>query len=77
MAYLPTSNRREAVQTTASSSTSDSTSKVPGFTKEMIDLVKQNGLDSDVVTFLRQVERTLDMRKEKHDNDTTKGATDG
>ena len=40
MAYLPTSNRREAAQT-ASSSTSDSTSKVPGFTKEMIDLVKK------------------------------------
>lgn len=60
MAYLPTSNRREAAQTTASSS-SDGASKVPGFTKEIIDLVKQNGLDSDVVTFLRQVERTLDL----------------
>lgn len=56
--YLPTSNRREAAQTAASSSDD---SKVPGFTKELISLVKENGLDSDVVTFLKQVERTLDL----------------
>ena len=56
--YLPTSNRREAAQTAASSSED---SKVPGFTKELITLVKENGLDSDVVTFLKQVERTLDL----------------
>lgn len=59
MAYLPTTNRKEADTTTASSS--DSASKVPGFTKEMIDLVKENGLDSDVTTFLAQVQRTLDL----------------
>ena len=56
--YLPTSNRREAAQTAASSSDD---SKVPGFTKELIALVKENGLDSDVSTFLKQVERTLDL----------------
>lgn len=61
MAYLPTTNRKEADTTTASSSDSASTSKVPGFTKEMIDLVKENGLDSDVTTFLAQVQRTLDL----------------
>ena len=59
--YLPTSNQIGAAGQQAASSESEGSSKVPGFSKEIIDLVKQNGLDSDVVTFLNQVERTLKL----------------
>ena len=59
--YLPTTNRLEGAATTAasSSSSSSSESKVPGFAKEMISLIKENGLNSDVTVFLNQLDRTL------------------
>lgn len=60
--YLPTVNRNEGVgfpgSTSSSSSSGDST-KVPGFAKEMIDMVKENGLNSDVSVFLNQLDRML------------------
>ena len=60
--YLPTANRSEGAATSAaSSSSSSSESKVPGFSKELISILKENGLDSDVTVFLRQLERTLDL----------------
>ena len=47
--YLPTVNRNEGVGfpgTTSSSSSSGDSTKVPGFAKEMIDRVKENGVNS-------------------------------
>ena len=58
--YLPTTNRREGVANTAASSSSNET-KVPGFTKELISIIDQNGLDNDVAFFLKQIEKTLDL----------------
>lgn len=58
--YLPTANQIGAAGKAASAD-SETSSKVPGFTKELINLVKENGLDSDVVTFLKQVEHVLDL----------------
>ena len=60
--YLPTVNRNEGVAipgATSSSSNSGETSKVPGFAKEMISLIKENGLNSDVSVFLNQLDRLL------------------
>lgn len=60
--YLPTVNRNEGAGfpgTASSSSSSGDTSKVPGFAKEMIDMIKQNGLNSDVSVFLSQLDRML------------------
>lgn len=60
--YLPTVNRNEGVGfpgTTSSSSSSGDSTKVPGFAKEMIDMVKENGLNSDVSVFLNQLDRML------------------
>jgi len=58
--YLPTANRVEGAATSAASSSSNSSeSKVPGFAKEMISLIKENGLNSDVTVFLNQLDRTL------------------
>lgn len=45
----------------ASSSSSEESSKVPGFAKEVIDIIKTNGLQSDVDKFLTQWENTLDL----------------
>lgn len=60
ISYLPTTNRREqAAQTGAASS--ESVGKVPGFTKEIIDLVKENGIETDVNVFLNRVGNILDM----------------
>lgn len=60
ISYLPTTNRREqAAQTGAASS--ESVGKVPGFTKEIIDLVKENGIETDVNVFLDRVGNILDM----------------
>lgn len=59
IAYLPTTtNRGEAVSAASSSSSS---SKVPGFADKIIDMVKSEGIDSDVNAFLNQVERTLNL----------------
>lgn len=60
--YLPTVNRNEGVvfpSATSSSSSSGDSTKVPGFAKEMIDMVKENGLNSDVSVFLNQLDRML------------------
>lgn len=59
--YLPTVNRNEGAATygTASSSSSSGESKVPGFAHEMISLIKENGLNSDVSVFLNQLDRML------------------
>lgn len=60
IAYLPTTGRRrEAAQ--AASSSSSNTSKVPGFADKIIDMVKSEGIDSDVSNFLNKVSMTLDM----------------
>lgn len=65
--YTPTVNRSnygEASNTGASSNnSSDDAGKVPGFAKELISLVKENGLDSDVQVFLNQVARTLNFHQ--------------
>lgn len=57
--YLPTTNRRK--QEEATTTASSSTSKTNEFTKKIIDLVTENGIDSDVNTFLKSVEHTLAM----------------
>lgn len=60
--YLPTVNRNEGVgfpSTTSSSSSSGDSTKVPGFAKEMIAMIKENGLNSDVSVFLNQLDRML------------------
>lgn len=61
--YLPTVNRIEGAATTAASSSSSSSesSKVPGFAKEIISLIKENGIESDVNVFLSSLQRTLDV----------------
>lgn len=59
IAYLPTTNARGEAATAASSSSNSS--KVPGFTDKIIDMVKSEGIDSDVNAFLNQVERTLNL----------------
>lgn len=55
IAYLPTTTgrRREAAQTASSSSSN--TSKVPGFADKIIDMVKSEGIDSDVSNFLNKL----------------------
>lgn len=58
--YLPTSNRREGVAGTAASSSSNET-KVPGFAKELISILDENGLNNDVTMFLKQIQKTLDL----------------
>ena len=59
--YLPTSSKRwgQAAASPAASSSSSPESKIPGFAKEIIPLLKENGIDNDVTNFLSQVERTL------------------
>ena len=60
--YLPTVNQMGAAQNTAASSgSSESAGKVPGFSKELIDLIKENCIDSDVTVFLNRVQKTLDL----------------
>lgn len=59
IAYLPTTDvRGEAAKAASSSSNS---SKVPGFADKIIDMVKSEGIDSDVNAFLNQVKRTLNL----------------
>ncbi len=60
--YIATSNRREVAEPATSSS--DSASKVPGFAKEIIDLVKENGLNNDVTTFLSQMTNILNLAED-------------
>lgn len=59
IAYLPTTNARDEAAKAASSSSNSS--KVPGFADKIIDMVKSEGIDSDVNAFLNQVERTLNL----------------
>ena len=59
IAYLPTTTNRGEAASAASSSSSSS--KVPGFADKIIDMVKSEGIDSDVNAFLNQVERTLNL----------------
>lgn len=68
IAYLPTASRRGAAQAAASSSESG---KIPGFAKELIDIVKENGLDSDVSDFLRRTEQILAMAGDPTGNNLT------
>lgn len=56
--YLPTTNRSNQGEATT---TSPSTSKSNDFTKKIIDLVTENGIDSDVNLFLNSVEHTLTL----------------
>ena len=59
IAYLPTTTNRGEAASAASSSSSSS--KVPGFADKIIDMIKSEGIDSDVNAFLNQVERTLNL----------------
>ena len=59
IAYLPTTTNKGEAASAASSSSSSS--KVPGFADKIIDMVKSEGIDSDVNAFLNQVERTLNL----------------
>ena len=59
IAYLPTTSARS--EAAAAASSSSSSSKVPGFADKIIDMVKSEGIDSDVNAFLNQVERTLNL----------------
>lgn len=55
--YLPTTNGSN--QGEAAPASPSSTSKTNEFTKKIIDLVTENGIDSDVSTFLKGVQNTL------------------
>lgn len=57
--YLPSSNPQTVEE--ASQETSSSKSKVPGFADKLIDMIKTDGLDSDVSVFLKKVSNTLDL----------------
>ena len=59
IAYLPTTTNRGEAASAASSSSSSS--KVSGFADKIIDMVRSEGIDSDVNAFLNQVERTLNL----------------
>lgn len=59
--YLPTSNNRTGAAPQRAASTDSGESKVPGFTKELITIVKENGLDSDVTIYLNKLNRILDL----------------
>lgn len=62
--YIPINRGTEEVAGRAgssASSSSDESTKVPGFAKEVIDLIKTNGLQSDVDKFLTQWQNTLDL----------------
>ena len=61
IAYLPTTSRRREAAQTAAASSSSNTPKVPGFADKIIDMVKSEGIDSDVSAFLNKVSMTLDM----------------
>ena len=56
ISYIPTDYSRGAADTSAASS-----SKVPGFTDKIIDMVLSEGIDSDVNFFLSQVEQVLNL----------------
>ena len=56
ISYIPTDYSRGAADTSAASS-----SKVPGFTDKIIDMVLSEGIDSDVNSFLSQVEQVLNL----------------
>lgn len=59
IAYLPTTTIGGEAAVAASSSSNSS--KVPGFADKIIDMVRSEGIDSDVSAFLNQVERTLNL----------------
>lgn len=59
IAYLPTTTIGGEAAVAASSSSNSS--KVPGFADKIIDMVRSEGIDSDVNAFLNQVERTLNL----------------
>lgn len=56
ISYIPTDYSRGAADTSAASS-----SKIPGFTDKIIDMVLSEGIDSDVNSFLSQVEQVLNL----------------
>ena len=56
ISYIPTDYSEGAAGTSAASS-----SKVPGFTDKIIDMVLSEGIDSDVNSFLSQVEQVLNL----------------
>ena len=56
ISYIPTDYSEGAAGTSAASS-----SKVPGFTDKIIDMVLSEGIDSDVSSFLGQVEQVLNL----------------
>lgn len=59
--YLPTINRGTEAAQQPAASTSSSKGKVPGFADKIIDMVRENGIDTDVDTFLNQVNMALDL----------------
>ena len=67
ISYLPTVNRRnEEAKTKASSISSNKSSD---YIKKIIDLVTENGIDSDVSQFLNAVQATLDLAADPNGND--------
>lgn len=67
ISYLPTVNRRnEEAKTKASSIPSNKSSD---YIKKIIDLVTENGIDSDVSQFLNAVQATLDLAADPNGND--------
>lgn len=52
---------QQAASSQTASTAAGTASKVPGFAKEIVDLVKENGLTSDVGVFLKKVQNTLKL----------------
>ena len=67
ISYLPTVNRREEEAKTKASSTSST--KNSDYIKKIIDLVTENGIDSDVSQFLNSVQATLDLAANPNGDD--------
>lgn len=57
--YIPTPAGASTSSTSSTSSSSDSSDKVTGIQKEIISIVKENGIPADVTKFLSQVQNVL------------------
>lgn len=56
--YLPTSSRKQEV---AAQQSAASSSKSSDFTKNIFDLIKTKGLDSDIGELMKRIQTTLDV----------------
>jgi hypothetical protein len=57
--YIPTPAGASTSSTSSTSSSSSSSDKLTGIQKEIVDIIKENGIPSDVTRFLSQVQETL------------------